>query len=363
VDQPGGAGRHDLSRAAGRAGRENGLPGGAGHVNDRRVSSAAQLPWRPVVPGDVPAMTELFAEVEEADRYGWHFEADFLARWLADPLIDLAHGTMAAFDGDQMAAAGVLAARTEADPVHAMHYEGGVHPAYRGRGLGAALLDWAVGAAIPLHAARFPGQPLSVQCGFPLSDGPAADLFVQQGFAPVRYFRKMTRQLSGELPPARVPDGIEIVSYRADLNDAMRLAKNEAFREHWDSTPTTAEAWRTRYTGPEFRPELSPLALDAATGQVVGLVLTHEHPADDGTAGRPDAHLNDVATLQPARGRGVASALLATMLGAARECGFVTASLQVDSENLTGALGVYERSGFEVVDTWVTYARDVEAAG
>ncbi len=45
------------------------------------------LQWRPVVPADVPAMTTLFAEIEEADQYGWHFDADFLARWLADPMI------------------------------------------------------------------------------------------------------------------------------------------------------------------------------------------------------------------------------------------------------------------------------------
>jgi len=57
----------------------------------------------------------------------------------------------------------------------------------------------------------------------------------------------------------------------------------------------------------------------------------------------------------------VATALIATMLRAADEHGFATASLQVDTENLTGALGVYEKSGFAVVDTWVTYARAFEA--
>ena len=57
----------------------------------------------------------------------------------------------------------------------------------------------------------------------------------------------------------------------------------------------------------------------------------------------------------------MATALIATMLRAADEHGFATASLQVDTENLTGALGVYEKSGFAVVDTWVTYARAFEA--
>ena len=320
------------------------------------------LRWRPVSRADVPAMTVLFAEIEESDRYGWHFDADFLARWLADPLIDLGRGSIAAFDAGRMVATGVLAARSEADPVHAMHYEGGVHPAYRGRGLGTALLDWAVRAAGPLHADRFPGLALAVQCGFPVSDNAAAELFAQHGFVPVRYFRKMARGLDGDdLPSVRVPNGFEIVPYRAGLDEAMRVAKNEAFRDHWDVTETTPEVWRSRFTGAEFQPGLSPLAIDGPTGQIVGLIVTHEHRADTAAAGGPDAYLNNVGTLRSARGRGVATALIATMLRAAREEGFATASLQVDSENLTGALGVYEKCGFAVVDTWVTYSRALEA--
>jgi mycothiol synthase len=322
------------------------------------VDSAVTLQWRPVVPADVPAMTVLFAEIEESDQYGWHFDADFLARWLAEPTIDLARGSTAAFDAGRMVATGVLAVRSEADPVHAMHYEGGVHPAYRGRGLGAALLDWAGRAAGPLHADRFAGQPLTVQCGFPVSDNAAAELFAQHGFAPARYFRKMARRLAGDdLPPVRVPGGFEIVPYRAGLDEPMRVAKNEAFAEHWDAAPTSPEVWCSQFTGPDFRPELSPLAVDAATGQIVGLIVTHERAAETAATGQSDAHLNNVGTLRPARGRGVATALIATMLRAACEHGFATASLQVDAENLTGALGVYEKSGFAVVDTWVTYAR------
>ena len=327
------------------------------------MDSAPALKWRPVALSDVPAMTVLLADIEKADQYGWHFDADFLAHWLADPMIDLARGSIAAFDGDRMVATGVLAARVEAKPVHAMHYEGGVHPAYRGRGLGAALLDWAVRAAGPLHADRFAGQPLTVQCQFPVSDSAAAELFAERGFAPVRYFRKMARGLDGdELPPVRVPGGFEIVAYRADLDEAMRVAKNEAFRDHWDVTPTTPDDWRSRFTGAEFRPELSPLAVSTATGQIAGLIVTHEHAAETAARGRPDAHLNNVGTLQEARGRGVATALIATMLHAARAHGFATASLDVDTENPTGALGVYEKSGFAVTDTWVTYARSVEVA-
>jgi mycothiol synthase len=318
------------------------------------------LRWRPVALADVPAMTTLFAEIELTDRYGWHFDADFLARWLADPMIDLDRGSTAAFDADRMVATGVLAARSQADPVHGMRYEGGVHPAYRGRSLGSALLDWAVRAAGPIHADHFPGQPLEVRCGFKASDDAAAVLFAQHGFTPVRYFHKMTRGLERDaLPPVRMPDGFKIVPYRADLDELVRVAKNEAFRDHWGVTPTPAETWRSRFTGPEFQPELSPLAVDAVTGEIVGLIVTHLHAAETAATGKRVAHLNNVATLRRARRRGIATALMAAMLRAACQHGFDTASLDVDSENPTGAIGVYRRSGFAVADTWVEYARDI----
>jgi mycothiol synthase len=39
-----------------------------------------------------------------------------------------------------------------------------------------------------------------------------------------------------------------------------------------------------------------------------------------------------------------------------REAGFDESSLDVDSENPTGALGIYERAGFEVESRWTNYA-------
>ncbi|MDQ2873969.1 MAG: hypothetical protein M3Y33_03785 [Actinomycetota bacterium] len=72
-----------------------------------------------------------------------------------------------------------------------------------------------------------------------MSGDAAVELFAQHGFAPVRYFRKMARGLAGQdLPPVRVPGGFEIVPYRADLDEPMRVVTNEAFRDHWDHAPT-----------------------------------------------------------------------------------------------------------------------------
>ena len=64
---------------------------------------------------------------------------------------------------------------------------------------------------------------------------------------------------------------------------------------------------------------------------------------------------------QEHRGRGLASALLARVLAAARDEGYRTASLNVDTANPTGALGVYERAGFVAVYRQDSYRLDEPA--
>jgi GNAT superfamily N-acetyltransferase len=309
--------------------------------------------WRPATGADVAALTAFYAEVEAVDRYGWHFDEGYIGRWLTDPAIDLSGGTLVAVAGGRIVASGVLVSRPEIDKIHTMRYEGSVHPDHRGQGLGTHLLDWADRAAVPLHAKRFRDAPLELLATFKATDQPTIAHFTAHGYAPVRYRHEMLRELpGGGLPDIVVPQGFQIVPYRPELDEAVRLAKNEAFREHWNVTPATPENWRTWFTGPEFRPELSPHATEPGGG-IAALVITHERTA----TGTRDAHLNNVGTLRHARGRGLASALVAHVLRTATELGYGTASLDVDAQNPTGAIGLYLKSGFTVTGTWAQYTR------
>jgi len=47
--------------------------------------------------------------------------------------------------------------------------------------------------------------------------------------------------------------------------------------------------------------------------------------------------------------------LLGHSLHAYRDAGYDQAALNVDSENVTGALGIYERAGFQVESRWTNY--------
>jgi ribosomal protein S18 acetylase RimI-like enzyme len=75
---------------------------------------------------------------------------------------------------------------------------------------------------------------------------------------------------------------------------------------------------------------------------------------------RPRGWIARVSVRRPWRRRGIASALTAAGLRALRERGMTSAQLGVDSENPTGALGVYERLGFAVAERATTFRRPLE---
>jgi len=96
--------------------------------------------------------------------------------------------------------------RSAAGTADEMRYYGGVHPGWRGRGIGGRLLDRAEAAAVPLHRERYPDLPLSLHGSCLAGNAAAAALYAAHGYQPVRWFHAMTRDLSAAcLRPASLP--------------------------------------------------------------------------------------------------------------------------------------------------------------
>jgi mycothiol synthase len=306
------------------------------------------MEWGPLTREDAGPMAELWAAMEAEDRNGVVFGAEEVAEQLANPLIDLAAGTLAAREGDRIVAFGYLPVRQSADEVHMMHLWGGVHPAYRRRGLGRHIVDWGLRAAPVLSAKVFPGLPVEIHLSvYDGSPGPTA-LAEGAGFAVARSFNRMTRSLAGDLPALSLPAGVSIVTWSAELDDSARHVRNASFRDHWGSVPHTPESWRANIVGSRnFRPEASFVAL--AGDQAVGVLITH-------VRGERTAWIQIVGTLKEWRGKGVASALIAHALTAFAAQGYDSAGLGVDADNPTGAVAVYARAGFAVASRSTEYA-------
>ena len=78
---------------------------------------------------------------------------------------------------------------------------------------------------------------------------------------------------------------------------------------------------------------------------------------ENATLGIRRGWLGSVFTRRAWRRRGLATALIAQSLVALRERGMTSAGLGVDAENQSGALGLYERMGFEVKDRFTAWRK------
>lgn len=308
---------------------------------------------------DVPALTRLFGQLEVVDRTGENYDESDLAEELSDPTVDLGRDTLAAVasDGTLVGWAGVRSASTVID-VDRVQLEGGVLPSRRGEGIGRELLDWAVRRGSDLHRERHPAVPAELAVWVPESVPSLEALVRAAGFRPTRWWYGMQRDLESLPPVPTVPAGLRLEPWTPARDDAVRRAHGEAFADHWGSVPPDAQRWAQWFTGSQgFRPSISRLVLDGDS--VAAYLLSYFYEADAAATGVREAYIGQIGTLRPWRKRGLGTVLMAAALAAFRDEGYQRASLTVDTGNPTGALGLYERSGFAVDHKSVTWVRPV----
>ena len=93
---------------------------------------------------------------------------------------------------------------------------------------------------------------------------------------------------------------------------------------------------------------------------VVGIVLIfipHEHNRKNL---KKRAFTEAICVRRRWRKRGVASALIAQCLHALREAGYDEAALGVDTQNLSGAMRIYQNMGYQVERRYSTYRRPMD---
>jgi GNAT superfamily N-acetyltransferase len=308
-------------------------------------------------PGDSESWSVLLAAMREADR-GWEiYTVRDLKEEFEDPDWDIERGSVALVHENAMIGFGVVSVRPAADPIHDMRYDGGVHPDFRGRGIGGQLISWAEEQAVILHLDRFPGQPLSLSTSCSVTHTGAMTLHEQRGYHRRRWFNNMTRELAAPMPKISEPPGIEILGWEPERSADARFIRNEAFRDHWGSTEWTVQGWEHLMGSAAFRPEFSFVAYSEV--EPVGVVVCQEYEVDPAAKGR-DLYVWIVGTRRSQRKRGVASALLARVLKEAAGAGFATASLEADADSPTGAIGLYQGLGFVVEHVSVVLTKDLD---
>jgi mycothiol synthase len=320
--------------------------------------TALDLSYAPAIPGltfrsldpqpDAVAMTTLMNEAAVADGVPERHNAERMALWLEHPSegFDPAHDFVIAEVDGTMVAFGQGGYEVDNDGGYNCQTYGEVLPAWRGRGLGTALLRWveerqrAVAAGHPAGAVqRLEGWCYDAQTS-------RRALFEENGYGIVRYWFEMHRPTLDNLSEVKVPDGVELRAGTPE--DVRRVWELEvaAFRDHWGSIEDDEASFVRRRDNPLNDYSLWVLAWH--DDELVGEVINRIDPEENAELGWKRGWLGSVAVRRDWRRRGVAHAMVAQSLRVLRDAGMSSAGLGVDAENPNGALGLYESNGFEV---------------
>ena len=322
--------------------------------------------WRSIRHDDVPAWAALMAAAERIDQTGEHYNDGDLHEEL-DEGSAVPEDRVGAWLGDQMVAFGAVRPRGQATPAWRVQAEGVTAPEFRGRGLGVAGLAWVMDRARQMRDERFPGAETRIHVSAWLDNAGQVCLLEDAGYTAVNWSAQMRTHLDradAEMPgKPSVPTGYTLHTYDLGWSPETLAAHNAAFVDHWGSLPWTEGGWK-QWTDDtrNARHQLSwVLTADDDPTRVAAYAITQEFDAYEQSTGRREAYLARLGVRPEHRGRGLASFLLRHGLYAYAQAGYDEASLDVDTNNPTGAFQLYERVGYHVDRRTATFEQVVPA--
>ena len=348
--------------------------------------TAGDLTWRPAAPADAPALLTLRNDIAEADQEPYRETLDETEELFTAPWRDVAADTLVGADADGALRAYAMVDTNPGDArTVRVFLAGGVHPTHRERGIGREVLAWQVARARQVLAASGKELPARLALYGEDSDPPAkVRLYARFGFAPRRFYADLRRDLAAPVPEVPLDGSLRLVPWSPELDEATRLAHNDAFRDHWGSEPRTAEAWThgRSHHAPQWSflvvddaPDVDALlagaetedlvdeetaaALRAGEPLVVGYQMASRYDEDFPVRGYSFGYTDILGVRRAYRGRRVAVAALAAGMRAFAADGMQYASLDVDTENPSGAHGLYASLGYEKVSGSRMYSIEI----
>ncbi len=292
------------------------------------VPLPAGLTTRALDPADLAATFAVYADAELADTGQVALEPEDIESDWQRPSFDLATQSVGVFDGDRLVGA--------AEGFGARRADGAVHSAYAGLGIGTWLAAWTE------ELARREGGALVGQTRFAGCAGER--LLRARGYREIWTSWVLEVPVGAPITPQPLPAGYGLRTFvpGPDEEAAYRLIE-DAFNEWPDRTPQAYADWHPRILGRRgFEPWQLRFAV-APSGEAVGVAYTIRDAGET-------AYVDQLAVRRDHRGLGLARALLVDAFANGRARGATRSELATDSR--TGALGLYERVGMQVTQTW-----------
>lgn len=309
-------------------------------------------------PEDLPALVAMINEANEYDQLERAVTLEGMQHEMTWPNYHPETDCFLAWKNGRLVAYADFLMRAGEENAPTLFYTWGmVHPRWRRLGIGRHLMETLYHRATQ----RLQGlgdKPAYLQgSGRDIEEDRRA-LFEGFGMHRVRYFFDMARPINDGLPPAETPSGFRLRTFEPSRDmEAVYRVDVDSFRDHWGWTAFSYEEYEHWVYQPHFRPELWFIAEEEATGKMAGICLNKIDPDWIAETGRQEGVVSILGVLREYRRLGLGTALLAHSLRTLREAGMEFAHLGADAENLTGAVRIYERMGFQVRKTTAIYRR------
>ncbi|HZC75002.1 MAG TPA: GNAT family N-acetyltransferase [Gaiellaceae bacterium] len=287
---------------------------------------------RPFVDDDAPAVAALISAEEERlyGRPGRVTGADILVflHWSKEAWVWEEDGRM-------------VASATYGVHADAANIRGVV--ADKGRGLGTEIVER--GEAF----ARAEGTK-RIHAAAPEPDAAARALFESRGYREVRRFYEMAIELTEAPAEPVLPAGLVVDELHEGEYETFYEALNESFAEHWEWHPPPFEEWLERRQG-QHRDEHGPIWFVVRDGDELAAVTRNDLRFAGG------GYVGAIGVRPTWRGKGLGKALLQRTFAEFWRRGTTRVTLDVDSQNETGAVRLYERVGMHVDACGVAYEK------
>lgn len=309
---------------------------------------------RPATFDDLPAAVTMFNAAEREWLENDPYSAERYEQDWRYPGFDLSSDTqiVLAPDGTVTGLVEVWAVREP--PTHPWIWAR-VHPSWRDKGIGTAMMEWALSRVKLAENRLDPVVRLAPFTGTMRNHQPSVKLLEDLGMVPVRYSWTMVIDMQDPPPPPQWPADISLRQYQhpKDAEDVYR-ADIDAFRDHWgfieQDFEEGFEQWKhTNFNIHELDKNLWFLATDGE--EIAGIALCRPKADEDPNMG----WIGVLGVRRAWRQQGLGLALLHHAFGTFHQRGVKRVGLEVDSNNLTGATRLYRKAGMHIQREFVSY--------
>ncbi len=309
---------------------------------------------------DFPYMAKVFNASADADKVEAVMTVDVIANSFSqlinsDPAFDM---IFAEINGEVIGVAqGWWTIENDANQ-YLYELFGCIAPEWRRKGIGQAMLQWLESRSRIIAAEHAHNRPKFFEVNAHQFEIGKMIMLEKNNYRASRYFFQMLRPTLENIPNFTLPAGLEIRPVQPDHFRKIWDADIEAMGDHWGITQKTEEHYQAWVNNNAiFQPHLWQVAWDIATNQIVGQVRSFIPHDENKKYSRKRGYTEFISVSRSWRKRGVARALIARSLETLSDKGMTESTLSVDTQNLSGAVSLYEACGFRAIKRNTIYRK------